>query len=219
MAYTVEFKEKVVLYRKKGHSLNELSAKFGVSKGNLSGWLRDVELSDVARERLLKKITKGQLVSSENKKRKTDLLEKRYLQNALMNLKNIDILGAHALLCGIMYWCEGIKNPRGGISFINSDPDVIRKFLELLRSTFILDEKKFRPCLHLHQYHHIQKQIDFWSKVTHINKSQFIRPYIKQNTGKRIRENYPGCINIRYHSNDLARQLLAVGKAFFNKGV
>lgn len=56
--------------------------------------------------------------------------------------------------------------------------------------------------------------LDFWSKVTKINKKQFIKPYRKLNSGKRIHPNYQGCISIKYHSNDLARRIMATAKAF-----
>jgi len=75
-----------------------------------------------------------------------------------------------------------------------------------LRECFVLDEKKFHPCIHLHSYHSPEKQLDFWSKVTDINKQQFIKPYLKQ-----------GCISLRYFNNDLARRLMAVAKAFLNQ--
>lgn len=90
----------------------------------------------------------------------------------------------------------------------------------LIRKCFVLDERKFRPCIHLHSYHSPKKQLDFWSKVTDINKEQFIKPYQKANSGKRIRPNYQGCIRIRYHSCDVARRLMAIAKAFLRyKGV
>jgi len=66
----------------------------------------------------------------------------------------------------------------------------------------------------LHSYHNPKKQLDFWSKITDINKKQFIKPYEKPNVGKRIHKNYQGCIAIKYHSNDLARRLNSIAKAF-----
>ncbi len=101
-----------------------------------------------------------------------------------------------------------------GVAFTNSDPNLVRTFLKLLRGLFDLDEKKFHPCIHLHSYHLPKAQLDFWSKVTDINKQQFIKPYRKANSGKRIREGYQGCIDVRYGSSDLARRLLATAKAF-----
>jgi len=83
--------------------------------------------------------------------------------------------------------------------------------------SFTLDESKFHPCIHLYSYHSPEKQLDFWSKVTDIDKQQFIKPYLKPNTGKRIHENYQGCISLRYFNNDLARQRMAVAKAYLSQ--
>lgn len=220
MAYPIEFKEQVIAYRKKGYSLNELHRRFKISKGNLSIWLRDIELSTRAQKRLLTKITNGQYIGAKKRREKTLLTEKEYFIDSLKEIKGLSITENYSrLICGVMYWCEGTKNPRGGMTFINSDPAVIRKFLFLLRKSFSIDERKFHPCIHLHAYHDVKKQLDFWSKITHINKDQFIKSYIKPNTGKRIRENYQGCISLRYGSNDFGRRLLAIGKAFLVEGV
>ncbi len=206
--------------RRHGFSLKEIAERLSVAKSSVSMWVRDITLSEKAERRLLTKITVGQLTAARNKKAKTKAVEESYLQSASEELKDVRIDQQCAkLLCAIMYWCEGVKSPMGGVCFINSDPDVIKKFLTLLRASFAIDEKKFRPCVHLHSYHSSEKQLDFWSKITDINKSQFIKPYRKLNSGKRVRENYQGCIAIKYYSNDLARRLLAIGKAFFEKGV
>jgi hypothetical protein len=78
----------------------------------------------------------------------------------------------------------------------------------------VVNESKFHPCVHLHEYHSLEMQLDFWSKVTNIDKRQFIRPYIKGHTAKRKREGYQGCISIRYYDADLARRLTATAKAY-----
>jgi hypothetical protein len=70
--------------------------------------------------------------------------------------------------------------------------------------------------MHLHGRHNPKKQLDFWSKITHIDERQFIRPHLKPHTGKQIRKGYQGCVSVYYHNNDTARQLLMTGKAFFD---
>ena len=168
-------------------------------------------------ERLLSKIRVGQYVAAENKKAETRRKEQKYLDNARSEI--VGGSGADKIACAMIFWCEGTKNPKNGMTITNSDPKLVKKFLCLLRKSFLLDEKKFHPCIHLHGYHYPKKQLDFWSKVTDIDKSQFIKPYLKPNTGKRIRENYEGCISIKYHSNDLARRLIAFAKAYLDMGV
>lgn len=218
MAYPILLKDKVVQRRKQGNSLNELHSIFGVSKSTLSLWLRDVRISDKAKTRLLRKITVGQYVSAENKKKKTQALLKKYFDQAINDINKIHFnRKILKLICSLIYWCEGAKDQFGGVMFTNSDPNLIRTFLVLFRNSFNLDENKFRACIHLHSYHDPNKQLQFWSQITKIPTSRFIKPFLKKNTGKRIREGYPGCISIRYHSNDIARQLLTITRAFFKK--
>jgi len=209
-------RRKAIELRKKGYSLNEISDILSVSKSSVSLWVRDIKLTDSAKAKLLSKLTAGQLAGAESRLKKTKKLEEGYLKEAQLEVfKNPDY---GKIICAVIYWCEGTKNPRNGLVFTNSDPNLVSKFLELLRGSFDIDESKFRPCIHLHSYHSTEKQLAFWSKVTKINRSQFVRPYIKTNSGKRIHDNYQGCISLRYHNNDLARRLMAMAKAFL-KGV
>lgn len=213
-------RHKAIALRRRGHSLKEIAATLSVAKSSASLWVRDIALSPSAKKVLLTKITQGQFVAAERKKAKTRAVEDAYLQQSREELAATTLSPVYKkLLCALIYWCEGTKNPKTGVTFINSDPYLMKQFLSLLRSSFQIDERKFHPCLHLHSYHSKEKQLDFWSKVTNINKGQFIKPYVKPNTGKRIRIDYPGCLSVKYHSNDLARRLLAIGKAFLNKGV
>ena len=202
--------------REQGYSVNEIVQKIGVAKASVSVWVRNVPLTPTARARLLTKIKLGQVVSAERKQQKMQDLLNRYLQEASEEIKSNDFNKIHKkVLCSLLYWCEGTKNHYAGVAFVNSDPRMIRLFLRLFRESFDVNEQKIKPRIHLHQYHDPQAQLNFWAKVTRVPKSQFSKPYVKPNTGKRIRKNYPGCISIRYGSNDMTRRLLAPAKAFF----
>lgn len=205
-------RHQAVALRSKGDSLSEISERLKVAKSSVSLWVRDVTLTKLAKRKLLKRIKIGQFISAENKKAKTRALEQKYIEDAGLEILRSPNYGK--IICAIMYWCEGTKNPHSGLTFTNSDPVLVAKFLELLRKSFDIDESKFHPCIHLHNYHSPSKQLDFWSKVTKINKRQFIKPYRKPNSGKRIHSNYQGCISVKYHSTDLARRVMATAKAF-----
>lgn len=211
----IKERHKAISFRKRGHSLKEIAGKLGVAKSSVSMWVRNVNLSSVAEKRLLTKIKLGQFNAARNKKARTVAIENKYLEEATKEIKKLNVDKYYAkLLCAMIYWCEGTKSVKSGVNFVNSDPNLVRRFLKLLRNSFELDEKKFRPCIHLHSYHNPKLQLDFWSKITDIDKKQFIKPYRKFNSGKRIHENYQGCIAIKYHSNDLARRLNSIAKAF-----
>jgi hypothetical protein len=217
MAYSVLTKNKAKALREKGYSLGEISKELGVVKSTIGVWVADVKMDSIAEARLLKKIKLGSFISAKNKQAKIDAREEKYFQEALEEIKSNP--NHERIMCGMLYWCEGGKSPRV-VAFTNSDPRLVKTFLNLLRKSFVLDETKFHPCIHLHAYHIPSKQLDFWSKITDIDKQQFIKPYQKQNTGKRFREGYQGCISIRYYSSDLARRLMAIAKAFmYHTGV
>jgi len=213
-----EEKLRAVALREKGYSLNEIVEAVGVAKSSVSEWVRNIPLTEKGRQRLLTKIKLGQLVSAENKRKKTQELLADYYRKAAEEHEHIKFdKNLKRLLCALLYWCEGAKDPSRGINFVNSDPSVIRSFLRLFRESFEMREKKFRIALHLHEYHKPRTQLRFWSKITNVPVEQFIRPYLKPNTGKRFRKNYPGCVSVRYHNADIARQLLTTAKAFLDK--
>jgi len=214
---TIEF-HKAIILRKKGYSLTEISNVLKVSKSTVSIWTSDLKLSETAINRLKTLVTNGQLKAAENKRHKTNLLLKNFYinaQNAIRRQKFNKF--TTKLFCCILYWCEGGKYDNTFVQFTNSDPIIVKAFLSLLRKSFLLDENKFRACIHLHPYHNKKKQTIFWSKVTNFPTKLFIKPFKKQNTGKRIKQNYQGCLQIRYYDSNVSRDLLMTGQALFEK--
>ncbi len=203
--------ERAKVLRRKGYTLNEIRQELGVSKSSVSVWVRDVPLSSQARARINSKITEGQRVAREKKFKQTEKKWKDahiWAQSQLRHRpRNINLF-----ICTMLFWCEGTKNEKQGLFFTNSDPELVAYFLRLLRKSFDINEKRFRVCVHLHEYHNMNKQLKFWSKTTTIPTSQFMRPYLKPNTKKRYRDGYPGCVSIRYYDNGLVRKLLALGR-------
>lgn len=94
---------------------------------------------------------------------------------------------------------------------------MVKTFLKLLRSTFILDEKKFRALVHIHEYHNEKEIKAFWSKVTGIPLTQFNKSYLKTHTKKIIRKNYKGTISIRYYDYKIALELSFIYNIFAKK--
>ncbi|WKZ26778.1 MAG: helix-turn-helix domain-containing protein [Candidatus Paceibacterota bacterium] len=212
-------RHKAVQLRGKGFSLKEISDNLNVSKSSVSLWVRDVELSDEAKELLRKKYTRGQIASQEvlRAKKRARLDESK--QKALDILKVVDLdKESKKVICAVIYWCEGVKND-SYFGFINSDPNLISTFLKLLRASFVLNEKKFRVCIHLHNYHSEKTQKAFWSRITKIPQGQFMKSYKKNNGGKRVRKNYQGCANIRYYDARLAQDLLAIAREYMKGSI
>ncbi len=218
MAYPIEKKNRAIELRRKGFSLNEVTHELHIPKGTLCGWFRNINLSREAKNRLMGKIKKGQIISAENKKERTRKTIDNYYREAIKQQKDVSLNRTTSLIiCSLMYWCEGVKNIHSSVRFTNSDEKVVRTFLKLLRRSFNLDEKKFRVCVHLHSYHDPETQIRLWSEITKIPRKQFIKPFQKRNSGKRIREGYNGCAAVTYHDVSVARQLLMTARVFLER--
>ncbi len=215
MIHSIDIKNKAIKLRKAGYSLFEISQKLKVSKSTASIWLRKVNLGLAAQKRLSNRIllsSKKGLQSIQNKRNLVKVeIEKSVmlLQTQIKIHKNIK-----KLLCAMLFWAEGEKKSLSSVVFINSDPIMISTFLKLFRTSFNLDEKKFRILVHVHEYHNDKLIKKYWSKLTQIPISQFYRSYLKANTKKRIRQNYKGTISVRYYDYKIALELSMIYNRF-----
>lgn len=212
-------KRQAITLRERGHSLQEISVKLGISKGTASLWLQHTPLSVRAQERIQKRRDEG---SRKSRATLNDRTHKRlteafgFAQKTLGNIS--DTTDSSRLYCALLYWCEGEKSKNDkSLFFTNSDPLLVKFFLKHFRKGFEIDETKFRVCVHLHSYHDAKRQLLFWSQITNIPLAQFIKPYQKSNSGKNKRAGYAGCASVRYHDVRIARQVQAIARAFLNK--
>ncbi len=210
-------KERAIDLRSRGYSVKEIAEKLNIPQSTSSLWVRNIKLNKKAQERLQKRKLLGYYRAGLTWKKKRVEEEQRNRQIAQRVIEAIRNDTSHVkLYCALLYWCEGWKNSdsRQGVRFVNSDPDMIRVFLKFFRKSFNPDEKKFRVLMYLHSYHNEQKQKNFWSKVTKIPPEQFYKTFQKNNTKKRIRENYPGCVALHYNDCKIAREIKAIYKKF-----
>lgn len=114
-------------------------------------------------------------------------------------------------IAGVMlYWAEGYKTEKsGGIDFANSDPKMQKVFISFLRSICGVEEKRIRVYLYTHHRSKQVMQIDYWSKILHVPKSQFTKPYVKQGERLDKKDKMPyGLVHIRYADKKLLQQIL-----------
>lgn len=103
----------------------------------------------------------------------------------------------------VAYWCEGAKNKphrrEDRVSFINSDPLLIRFFLHFLDVAGIPQDRLiFR--VHIHENADVVAAQRFWLAVTGAREEQFRRPTLKRHSPKTVRPDpgvgYHGCLCI-----------------------
>jgi len=88
---------------------------------------------------------------------------------------------------------------KDAVDFANSDTNTVRIFLKALRKIHRVDEKRLRVFLYCYGNQKVNKLINYWSKLLNMPKSQFTKPYIKQNFDNRKIDRMPyGLVHIRY---------------------
>lgn len=210
MAYTIAFKQKAILLRRQGKSINDISGKLKVSKSTISFWVRKIKLDKKAKQEIKNKRIIAQMKANitkrlEFKKRNNIILlhSKQMLNRLILNM------GWLKVMCAILFWTEGSKSG-SYLAFINSDPDMIDFFLTLLRKAYKIDEKKLRALVHVHEYHDELIIKKYWSKVTNIPLNRFSKSYCKPHTKKRIKKGYKGSLRIRYYDVNVAKELRCI---------
>ena len=93
-------------------------------------------------------------------------------------LPRIGELSAKELLIAgtALYAGEGAKTD-GRVKFANSDPRMIWFFVMWLRRCFVVDERRLRFGLYLHEGLDLRAATAFWSALTDIPRPQFTKPY------------------------------------------
>lgn len=174
-------KLKAIKLRKEGKSYHQIRQTVGVSKSTLSCWLRDMPLS---REQMkgLRDWNQTRIEHYRETRAKTReaRLRSTYEQqkNLLFPFSNRDLFIAGLFL----YWGEGSKTRVSDLRVANTDPAIPKFFVHWVTHVLKLDKAKIKVHLHLYRDMNIQKEIAFWSHALTIPKSQFIKPYIKENS-------------------------------------
>ena len=217
MAYNLELKQKAIALRQAGHAIKEVAKELNIAISTSSVWLRKIEVSQAGRDRMVKRKESNRYKMSQTwkEKRQKQAADYKTIAEKLTSLTAISPDLAK-ILCSLLYWAEGSKQINH-IAFTNSDPAMIKTFLALLRNSYSLNETKFHVSVHLHEYHDQEQIMRFWSEITQVPLTQFIKPYLKPHTSQRKHSNYKGCITIRYYDVKIARELTAIYNALGDK--
>jgi transposase len=202
-------------YRRQGYSFNEISRKFGIAKSTTSLWLRNIPLNESGKKRLKKISDNGRKKAVITNRRKREVILRKIKKYCTVLRGRKYVKDDFKLFLAMLYWGEGSKTGRK-VSFMNSDPEMIRTYLFLLRNTFKIDENKLRLCIHLHSYHDENEVVDFWSRITGIKRDK-IHIYRKENSGKNIKEGYRGCVSVNYCDVKIFKEILLIIKRFVNR--
>lgn len=195
-----EQKELVQSLRRQGLSYREILARvpFTLSRGTISAWCKDIELSPDQLDRLDRLYREGSyrgrlLGPKATQRRRAAEVE---TIRAKACAEAVQLQRDARWLAGLMlYWAEGNKGHHVGVS--NSDARLIAFMMKWFREHCRVPEDRFRAYLHLHSGQEEQAMKAFWANVTSLPIAQFGKSYVKQEgTGHRKNILYHGTMKI-----------------------
>jgi transposase len=201
--------------RAAGWTYDEIAAELGVSKGSVSLWVREMpRRGRISYEEFRKRNAEGvaKYWAAESVRREAqrqEISDRAAVELGALTDRELLIAGA------VAYWCEGTKRKpyadRNRVTFVNSDPGLIKLFLRFLAVTGTTPDRLVCRVL-IHESADVAAAHRFWQEVTCLAPKAFGQPTLKRHNPKTIRKNtgddYHGCLVIDVHrSSVLYRQI------------
>src|SRR3989344_2635271 len=123
--------------------------------------------------------------------------------------KNLSKNDQELKIAGIMlYWGEGSKTGNA-IKFTNSDPKMIKLFVNFLRKICGISNNRLKALIHIYPDHNNIKLQKFWSEIIKIPLNQFYKSHIhKGEIGTYKYKSQYGTVAINYADKKLFEILL-----------
>jgi len=208
-------KNKAISLRKKGLSIRYVEKKLGINRSTLSGWFKNVQLTQAQKDQLLFNWKNG-LIAAQKKggqwhfeqgqKRRTAIREE--VESFVFNIRIDKIIGE--LMFATFYLAEGNKT-EGAFGIANSNSKILRSVISLFRFLYPLDESKFRCSLHLRKDQDEKVLKKYWSEILQIPEEKFTKTQFDERAVKKTYDHYKGVCVVYYHDMALQRRILYLG--------
>ena len=176
----LSLKEKAIHYREKGYSYNMICEKLNLGKSTVANWTSGI--SYIPNKEVIKRVGLAKLKSSlfkQNQKMAEVIEMKNLAAKELGKFTKRDLW-----LLGIgLYLGEGTKSFEF-VRIVNSNPQIIKIAMKWFRRVCRLEDENFNPTIHTYPDNNIKKTMNYWSKVTGINKKQFGKTQIDRRINK-----------------------------------
>lgn len=187
--------------RARGFSIPEISHELNIPKTTVFSHTYNVEI--------LPEFVKHWQIKRGGSKRR------QYLKEEQANIEAKSLIGRlttkeKLLFICALYWAEGNKK-----DFIlsNTDPDLIKVFIDGLRNVLGVNEERFRISIRIYEDMNKDKCLDFWSNLVGIPKEKFLR--INVLYGKKKGKLEYGMCRVRVaKGGDLLKKIKAINRNF-----
>lgn len=217
-----ELKSKAIKLRQKGTSLREVEKILKIPKSTLSGWFKNIKLTQKQQEKLKSNVlrvlakARREAVKWHNKQKELRLIFAENQAKEVLSKLNIEDVSIMELALSMLYLGEGAKQGRTLLG--NSDPMILKFFINALKKIYKLDVNKFKCELHLRADQDPDKMKKFWSKELNMSLISFTSVSIDQRTaGKPTYSTYHGVCVLQCGNIAVQRRLIYLSKLFCEK--
>jgi hypothetical protein len=216
-----ELKETAITLRESGLSMTVIERKLGIPRSTLSGWFKNVELTEAQRVKLMKNSQDGwqrarvKAVEWHRSQKAVRLLHAK--QEAIKTLDKIELSDEVLdLAFAMLYLGEGAKN--GTTSLASSDPKILKFVLSVLKRNYAITPDMVRCELHLRADQDPAELKKYWSSQLNIPLSNFRGSYIDQRSaGHPTYAHYKGVCVLYCGSIAIQRKLIYLYTLFCEK--
>ncbi len=173
-------KELAFTLRRQGKSYNEIATKLHIAKSTLSNWFRGHDFSEEIKEFVSKQaqITSTARLQILNKAR-GDLLQAHYAQAEIEATRELlENINNPLFVSGVVaYWGEGDKSKSSLLRLANTDPCMIKLFMEFLVTFCAVTPDKIRGALYIYEDLNDIECREYWSSKTgliHFHKTMVL---------------------------------------------
>ena len=200
------------LRQREGLPIKEIARRVGCATSSVSVWVRDVPLTDDQIE-TLRQMNPAYNRQLRGANRNAEKGRERRLgyqaEGRALAVRGDRLHAAGAML----YWAEGDKGGKNVARLSNSDPELVRFFLDFARRTFNVPNERVRIACHLFA-DHIEKQYaieQFWLDRLQLpraclNKS-IVNVYSKYSLKKRQNKLPYGTCRLSIHSTHVVQSI------------
>ncbi|WP_235980898.1 hypothetical protein [Streptomyces albidus (ex Kaewkla and Franco 2022)] len=195
-----EMRARARTLRLKGWTYDRIEVELGVSRSSISLWARDLPKPPPRSPEEASAISKrGWEVTLQKREEERQRVKSRSAQE-IGQLSNRELF-----LIGVgLYWAEGSKSKsyrrNETVTFINSDPDMIRVYLAWL-SLLKVSSDRLRFSVMIHESADVAATERYWADLVNQDVADFGKTTLKRHNPKTIRKNvgadYRGCLVVR----------------------
>ncbi|MFB9350413.1 helix-turn-helix domain-containing protein [Streptomyces heliomycini] len=187
--------------RLQGWTYDRIQAELGCSRSSVSLWVRDLPKPE--RKRTPEEAAAIARRGWEAKLRIRDEERQRAKEAAKQAVGNLS--PRELFLVGVgLYWAEGSKDKpydrRENVTFVNSDPDMIKVFLAWL-DLLGVERERLRFTVMIHENADVAGAERYWAELVHADRNAFNKTTLKRHNPKTVRKNvgdsYRSCLVIK----------------------